>query len=438
MLYGIVLVYIVIVGEFFVNRSIYNNKIYGFTIVELLVVIVIIGILSAITMVSYSGITKKADIAALQSDLSNNSNVLKMYNATHGSFPTTLDSNSCPTAPVADTNYCLRSSPYTTLTYLPSSTTGQVTDFSLYAYKGTTYLRSTGDNGISQELTRVCPYGFIVVPGSTTYSTSDFCVMKYEAKILGNDNGLQQNYNTSQVAESRASGVPWVNISQNNAIVASQTACDGCHLITEAEWMTIAQNVLNNPINWSSGTVGDGFIYSGHNDSVRADGIVPLSLEGYAVPIPASNNDSDGYFGTGNSAISGPNQKRTLTLSNGEVIWDLAGNAGEYSNASLGYSPELQPGIDAEGYTWRQWNNALLQMNDLPVNSQPVSTGVVGITGLDSNNGIGRLYSSSSGWWRAYVRGGKIRDSDSAGVLSLSFEIETGTRFSEVGFRVAQ
>jgi len=40
----------------------------GFTIVELLVVIVVIGILAAITVVSYTGVTTRADKAANQSN----------------------------------------------------------------------------------------------------------------------------------------------------------------------------------------------------------------------------------------------------------------------------------------------------------------------------------------------------------------------------------
>lgn len=42
----------------------------GFTIVELLVVIVVIGILAAISVVSYNGVSKKAVEASLVADLS--------------------------------------------------------------------------------------------------------------------------------------------------------------------------------------------------------------------------------------------------------------------------------------------------------------------------------------------------------------------------------
>jgi prepilin-type N-terminal cleavage/methylation domain-containing protein len=80
----------------------------GFTIVELLVVIVVIGILAAITIVSYSGITQKANVAAMQSDLSNFSQQLKMYYTLYSSYPTALDSNNCPAAPSTDSNYCLK------------------------------------------------------------------------------------------------------------------------------------------------------------------------------------------------------------------------------------------------------------------------------------------------------------------------------------------
>jgi len=94
-------------------------KQHGFTIVELLVVIVVIGILAAITIVSYTGVSKKAVIASIQSDLSNASKKLEMYKVEHGSYPNTLtDSGSgkyCPT-PI-DAQYCAKVSSGNTLNY---------------------------------------------------------------------------------------------------------------------------------------------------------------------------------------------------------------------------------------------------------------------------------------------------------------------------------
>jgi prepilin-type N-terminal cleavage/methylation domain-containing protein len=75
-----------------------RQKDSGFTIVELLVVIVVIGILAAITIVSYSGITARANS---KSDASNASSVLSAaqvvyantgaYPATNASTTTTLN-----------------------------------------------------------------------------------------------------------------------------------------------------------------------------------------------------------------------------------------------------------------------------------------------------------------------------------------------------------
>ena len=78
----------------------------GFTIVELLVVIVVIGILAAITIVSYTGISQKAITATLQSDLDGASKQLKLYQVENSQYPTSLDANNCPT-PV-DAKYCLK------------------------------------------------------------------------------------------------------------------------------------------------------------------------------------------------------------------------------------------------------------------------------------------------------------------------------------------
>lgn len=118
-----------------------KKSLSGFTIVELLVVIVVIGILAAITIVSYSGISQKAIIATLQSDLDNASKTLKMYYAVHSSYPTGLNEYNCPTSPVADNNYCLKLSGTNTIYY-----NGSANNFSLLETNGTTYYKVTNDS----------------------------------------------------------------------------------------------------------------------------------------------------------------------------------------------------------------------------------------------------------------------------------------------------
>ena len=72
----------------------------AFTIVELLVVIVVIGILASITIVSYRGITQKATASTLQADLSNASKQIKLFQASDadGNYPTAINcTNPTPT-----------------------------------------------------------------------------------------------------------------------------------------------------------------------------------------------------------------------------------------------------------------------------------------------------------------------------------------------------
>jgi prepilin-type N-terminal cleavage/methylation domain-containing protein len=112
------------------------NKNRGFTIVELLVVIVVIGVLAAITIVSFTGISQRAVVAAIQSDLSNASKQLKIYNTTYGSYPT-MDNNKCPSAPNVDTKYCLKASGSNSYTVYWSISSGGQQNFCVEVTNGT-------------------------------------------------------------------------------------------------------------------------------------------------------------------------------------------------------------------------------------------------------------------------------------------------------------
>ncbi len=63
----------------------------GFTIVEVLVVIVVIGILAAVTIVAFTNITQKAAGVTLEYDLKNASTQLGVDKASNGSYPTSID-----------------------------------------------------------------------------------------------------------------------------------------------------------------------------------------------------------------------------------------------------------------------------------------------------------------------------------------------------------
>ena len=67
-----------------------TRKQTGFTIVELLIVIVIIGILAAITIVAYNGIQNRANDTAVQNDLNGFAKKMSLYQADNSSFPLAL------------------------------------------------------------------------------------------------------------------------------------------------------------------------------------------------------------------------------------------------------------------------------------------------------------------------------------------------------------
>jgi prepilin-type N-terminal cleavage/methylation domain-containing protein len=64
-----------------------RQKDHGFTIVELLVVIVVIGILAAITIISYAGITARANTSSAQSAANAFIQKAEAYNADVGVYP---------------------------------------------------------------------------------------------------------------------------------------------------------------------------------------------------------------------------------------------------------------------------------------------------------------------------------------------------------------
>lgn len=412
------------------------NKEYkkGFTIVELLVVIVVIGILAAITIVSYSGITNRANIASITSDLVSSKKILALYYVDNDAYPTTLDGNNCPLTPVNDNRYCLKFSSGNTFSY-----SGTPTTYALTVTRNSLNYNITQNSNPTVGIAIVCPTGFIIVPGSATYNTGDFCVMKYEAKADNNGDGLGDTdvttgYNTwpsnthpisaTRKLVSSAAGYPVANISQTTAITAASSAnfvygCNsGCHLITEAEWMTIVQNVLSVPSNWSSGVIGTGYVFSGHNDNVPGSALI------------ADASGADSYYLTGQSS---GNQRRTLTLTNGEVIWDMAGNAWEWTSGQMtGGQP-----AGMSSWNWYPWPG--ITGGSFTVNPYPSGTGLSGSGGWNSTNGIGQIYGSTNDVaTRGFHRGGYWSDNTSAGIATLALSGAPTYNAVSIGFRVAK
>lgn len=77
-----------------------QSRRHGFTIVELLIVIVVIGILAAITIVAFNGAQDRARNSQTQAALNQAHKLLQLYASEHGSYPSTGGL----TTSLADTN----------------------------------------------------------------------------------------------------------------------------------------------------------------------------------------------------------------------------------------------------------------------------------------------------------------------------------------------
>lgn len=106
-----------------------STKRGGFTIVELLIVIVVIAILAAISVVAYSGVQQRAEASARQAAVGMLEKKLSEYNILHEKYPESISDCPVPTA----NNLCLTGAVQSDVLYEPlavnsfGSSTGVVT-----------------------------------------------------------------------------------------------------------------------------------------------------------------------------------------------------------------------------------------------------------------------------------------------------------------------
>ena len=145
--------------------------------------------------------------------------------------------------------------------------------------------------------------------------------------------------------------------------------------------------------------------------------------------MAAATNDTDGWFNTGDTAASSPSQRRTMTLSNGQTIWDFSGNAWEITQNQITGS---QPG--ASGYAWREWN-AASATNMLPQNKPSYYTG----NDYSTAYGIGAVYSNSAETvTKIILHGGAYGEVNNAGPFATYLMWSTTDNGTSVGFRAAR
>jgi uncharacterized protein (TIGR02145 family)/prepilin-type N-terminal cleavage/methylation domain-containing protein len=210
----------------------------GFSIIELLVVITVIGILAGIATISYVGITDKVSEVTLKSDLSGSYITLLNYKRIHGSYPTALDINHCPTTPVADTEYCLTFSENNELTNYASDGT----------YMG---LTANSSNGIEYHITDegTPQVGVFIDPNWITIGTQTWAKYNLNIGIRIDDTSDQSEdgvvqkhcYNNLESNCNIYGGLyQWNEAMQYVTYEGAQGICPtGSHIPTDAEWTTL-------------------------------------------------------------------------------------------------------------------------------------------------------------------------------------------------------
>jgi len=344
----------------------------------------------------------------------------------------------------------LPTDPSNSTTFYYSYIPGASTQYAISANIESVRQRQSGQSGLfSTRFTQgsapqlaAIPQGgdWVRVSGNSTYGTSDFWVMKYEAKcldsggapLLAPDTGYNTYSNSglpcvnasSRYISSVKNGYPIANISHDTA--KTYCASIGAHLMTNEEYMTIARSAENIGTNWSGGSQGSGYLYSGHNDNVPA-----LALQ--------ASSDSDGYFGTQNTS---GNQKRTFTISSGETIWDIAGNVWEHVQRT---SADTQTTIttptcsSGTGWQWCQYGSTTSPY--VSAWTADVAQNYVGPsnTSWNSSQGMGQVYTNSgAAGGTVFLRGGYWSSGSTAGAFALFLSWSGGSTGSSVGFRCAR
>ena len=290
----------------------------------------------------------------------------------------------------------------------------------------------------------IWPFNYVKVPGNTAFGTSDFYVMKYDAKcVRASDNAPltspDTGYHTysdygqpctgsNYYAASAPDGYPVANITHTTAL--SYCAALGAHLLTNDEYMTIVRNAEQVSSNWSGGSPGSGFMYSGHNDNAPA----------YA--LTADSNDANGYAGETNT---GGNQRRTFTLSNGSVVWDFAGNVWQHVQRSVMNSGDLTttmaPPARSDGaasWDWGQYGSSLTPYVSAWSVDVPRATMGPSNTSWNSSQGVGQVYTYGTGvnqGTTVFVRGGTWYYGAGAGAFAAYLNLGAGNTSVSVGFR---
>ena len=298
------------------------------------------------------------------------------------------------------------------------------------------YARRTNHNNITSTCStasisytlRTCPQGYTSVPANPELSIQEFCVMKFEARAwvdldsddivdstevhsMGcNESGCTtKNWGAgSYNPGSTYSGPPWRMLDAKTAKAECRSLGEHYDLISNLEWMTIAENLEKQNANWSNGTVADGCLFRGNNGVDDSCGYSPGGIE-YGV-----------VRGT----------KAIMTLSTGEIIVDFSGNVAEWVDWGQEELFTRTPFYCED--EWGEISNEFCNSSFMDTDFLPFNPGGIPASTYLNFYGVGLIEGGPGGY---IVRGGAYKYGEASGIYSASLSQSESTAREEIGFR---
>lgn len=303
--------------------------------------------------------------------------------------------------------------------------------------KSTTIIILTPNGILEQTITQKekysnpCPTGFILVPGNSDLDTSNFCVMKYEAKAT-NDSLVNLNDSVNMYCGdttddgrnifcpidgsvniiSKPEYKPLTQVNQMEARELCENLGVNYALITDSQWVTIGRNIEKISSNWADGIIGS--LVTNGGGLKRGNVGVDDSVSYNAVSDPADRSLDT-------------NPKAMLTLSNSEDIWDFSGNVWEWTNDT--FNTNIQSALGQESSGWKNWGMITEYDYLESSNSTYDSTYGIGSVYVDFNNAY------PSGNIHGFLRGGNYYHTSNSGIFSLYLNLAPSGSYYDIGFR---